>query len=136
MREHYMGVYVSTEAGWDKIVQPLIKFVVDNGGTVDQIKEKFGGLRFYYSKPNSMYEEYSEEQEKLWEAFEETVSAAEEESYRTCEFTGNPGKPMNKGGFGWIKTVSAEIAEEQGYTKEVKLFRSPEEIKALLDEKE
>lgn len=53
----------------------------------DQIKEKHGGLRIYYSGGDQYVRG--------------VVSMAEEMSYKICEVCGNPGNP-NKGG--WIMT--------------------------------
>jgi len=54
----------------------------------DQIKEKFGGLRIYFSGGDDY--------------IEGVVDMAEEYSYKVCEVCGNSGKP-NKGG--WITTL-------------------------------
>jgi hypothetical protein len=54
----------------------------------DQIKEKFGGLRIYYSGGDDYVRG--------------TISMAEEMSYKICEVCGNKGKP-NKSG--WITTL-------------------------------
>ena len=54
----------------------------------DQIKEKFGGLRIYYSGGDDY--------------IHGAISMAEEMSYKICEVCGNKGYP-NKGG--WITTL-------------------------------
>jgi len=54
----------------------------------DQVKEKFGGLRVYFSGGDDYVEGL--------------VSMAESFSYKVCEVCGNKGKP-NKGG--WISTL-------------------------------
>jgi hypothetical protein len=54
----------------------------------DQIKEKFGGLRIYYSGGDDYVDGI--------------VGMADEYSYKVCEVCGNAGKP-NKGG--WISTL-------------------------------
>jgi hypothetical protein len=54
----------------------------------DQIKEKFGGIRIYYSGGDDYVRG--------------VVSLADEISYKICEVCGNSGKP-NKGG--WITTL-------------------------------
>jgi len=56
--------------------------------TVDQVKEKFGTLRFYYTGGDDY--------------IDGLVSMAESMSGVTCETCGNPGKST---GGGWIKTV-------------------------------
>jgi hypothetical protein len=54
----------------------------------DQVKEKYGGLRIYFSGGDDYVDG--------------VVSMAEEYSYKVCEVCGNAGKP-NKGG--WITTL-------------------------------
>lgn len=58
-----------------------------------QIKEKFGGLRFYYNGGDSF--------------IGGVVAMAEEMSYRTCEECGAPGKESTSG---WIRTLCDEHA--------------------------
>lgn len=53
-----------------------------------QVKEKFGGLRFYYDGGDDYISGLS--------------SMAESMSYVTCERCGNPGKPNDEG---WIQTL-------------------------------
>lgn len=53
-----------------------------------QVKEKFGGLRFY---TNFISDEISG-----------MISMAESMSYRTCEVCGHPGRPNKEG---WISTL-------------------------------
>ena len=59
--------------------------------TLDQVKEKFGTLRFYYSGGD--------------DTIRGMVSMAESMSSVTCEECGKPG---NSTGGGWIKTVCKE----------------------------
>jgi hypothetical protein len=77
------------------------------GGTVMQIKEKFGELRFYYDVDGEWNED--------WDAFQQAVDDATLESLRTCELCGKPGRQMSKGG--WLKTVCKDHAEKLGYKK-------------------
>lgn len=105
----YRGEVFYIGKGWHPLVIPLVDFVLDNGGVVDQVKEKFGGLRFYYSPP---VDEYGDEK---WQEFDKLVSKAEHDSYSICEYSGNPGKLRSNGG--WMKTLSDEVAEEMGYSK-------------------
>jgi hypothetical protein len=57
----------------------------------DQIKEKFGGIRIYYTGGDDYVRG--------------VVSLADEMSYKLCEVCGNAGKP-NKGG--WISVLCDE----------------------------
>lgn len=75
--------------GWKKIVQRLVDQANKEGAVIGQVKEKFGGLRFYLDSPCS---------EKLSKMIDE----AENESFATCEVCGEPGSP---GGKRWIKTL-------------------------------
>jgi hypothetical protein len=76
--------------GWgpllDKLVDDLLALGWD--GYVAQVKEKFGGLRFYIGCATD-------------EVFSR-IDQAEEESFRICEECGSPGKPRDGG---WIKTL-------------------------------
>lgn len=61
----------------------------------DQIKEKYGGLRIYFSGGDDYVEG--------------VIGMAEEYSYKVCEKCGNAGKP-NKGG--WITTLCDSCRNE------------------------
>jgi hypothetical protein len=67
--------------GWAPIVDRLLTDLVAMGWdrNVDQIKEKFGGLRFYAAGV-------------LTKEMQGLVDAAERESARTCELCGAPGR--------------------------------------------
>ncbi len=76
--------------GWRPILLKLIDELYEAGwdGRVWQIKEKFGGLRFYAPFDN--------------DAQSELVSAAEEICSKTCEVCGELGH-LRRGG--WIQTL-------------------------------
>lgn len=67
----------------------------------EQIKEKFGTLRFYYHGGD--------------EVIDGMVRMAESMSGVTCETCGNPGQMRNGG---WVRTLCDKHAEEQGYMLE------------------
>lgn len=75
--------------GWTKLVTKLCEDLFADGwdGRLLQIKEKFGGLRFYISA----------ESENAYAL----IDAAERESDRTCDVCGAPG---HQTGRGWIVT--------------------------------
>jgi NADH pyrophosphatase NudC (nudix superfamily) len=77
-----------SEEEFDEIHQPIAA----------QVKEKFGGLRFYVDNAD----DYTSG----------VIAMAESMSYKTCETCGAPGKQSGKG---WIKTV----CESCNKTKEV-----------------
>jgi hypothetical protein len=63
-----------------------------------EVKEKFGGLRFYVNH--------------CTDAIFERIQKAEAESHHTCEVCGQPGKRRENG---WIKTRCDEHADTIGH---------------------
>ena len=92
--------------GWYKILDSLCDQIQNHLDWVNreketvrqvvavQVKEKFGGLRFYYEGGDAVVGGM--------------VRMAESWAANTCEFCGNPGKPR-KGG--WIRTLCDEHAD-------------------------
>ena len=77
--------------GWFDLIDRLSAEItdIDPDVRVMQVKEKFGGLRFYVdSAPDEVYE---------------LITDAEERSFSICERCGSPGKPSDCSG--WIKTL-------------------------------
>lgn len=74
--------------GWFKLIYSLASNIVDviEANDLDiscsQVKEKYGGLRFYMSSST--------------DAIESLIEKAEELSFRTCEICGEEGK-LNRG---------------------------------------
>jgi len=102
-----IGLWV--DRGWQPIIHALcrqidawVKFVNNDpkrtpiNVTIDQIKEKFGGLRFYYSGGD--------------EYISGMVQMAEVWAGTTCEVCGEPGKQRSGG---WIKTLCDKHDEER-----------------------
>lgn len=111
--------------GWQKIVFDLSVaieaelrscqeiFPLEQLPYVVQVKEKFGGLRFYLSTVPA----------PISKSVENLICQAEKESYRTCEECGEPGQARNtwpdlpEVHFGWIRTLCEthwyEEAEER-----------------------
>ena len=96
-----VSFFVDTNDGWfDLIYNLCIKINVivkrdklkDFG--VDQVKEKFAGLRFYVHNSN-------DEIRKL-------INEAEAKSFRTCEICGNAGTSYIS--VGWYKTLCTDCA--------------------------
>ena len=97
--------------GWQPMVEELcskVAQIVDEHNLtfeIGQIKEKFGGLRFYYSYEGDRVDEIAD-----------LIHDAEERSFKICEVTGEAGDLCIKGkGYGWMKTLSPSEAERQGY---------------------
>ena len=94
----------STGPGWEHIVAPLIQFCAENGITINQIKEKFSSLRFYYTA--------SDKNKKAEKALDSLIDCAEVVAERTCEWCGAPGRRRDyDDGFTWLKTLCDEHAE-------------------------
>ena len=87
------------ENGWFGLVKELIEKCISLGWDKQtcQIKEKFGGLRFYINSASD-------------EVFE-AINEAEEKSYKVCEVTGGPGELRTD--IGWYRTLSDEIYEKE-----------------------
>ncbi len=91
--------------GWRKLWEPLAATIIVDGGEILQIKEKFGGLRFYYAVPENWTVEQSE-------AFHIRADEAEGASIVTCEVCGETGK--TRGG-SWIRTLCDKHVEERKF---------------------
>lgn len=92
--------------GWEHLIVPLVQRCTELGGIVDQVKEKYGTLRFYFTPLGPAAD-------GLWDAFQDMVDQAEHESNWTCEMCGKRGYTMRKGG--WLKTLCTEHSLELSY---------------------
>jgi hypothetical protein len=99
--------------GWSNLIDPLEARVEKLGGTVQQIKEKFGGLRFYFYQA----ETDSIESDAAWAALQDDVDQAERDSRKICEMCGNPGVLRTTGS--WLKTLCDDDALLLGYRNKV-----------------
>lgn len=77
--------------GWFEIIKELAEKLEPLGVVAAQVKEKFGGLRFY---TNPLPEGVD------WEEVHKYIGEAEEKSYTTCEQCGKPG---DRRGHGWVR---------------------------------
>lgn len=95
------GGQVELPYGWEKLVAGLVELLKQHspGFTVQQVKEKFGGLRFYY--------ESGAEDMAVRDTMAELVLAAEKESYSLCQVCGAPGE-LRSGN--WLSTLCGEHA--------------------------
>lgn len=97
---------IDVDEGWYKLVLDCDKELSDIDPKYDlqQIKEKFGGLRYYFqpSDPN------------LREKMDAVIAKYEKLAGETCEATGGPGVLMKSVG-NWFKTLNPEYAEKNLY---------------------
>lgn len=90
-------IYGCVGPGWRSILESLVKDLLAKGwsGEVSQVKEKFGGLRFYCESDGAP-------------GIYDRIQEAEDESFKTCEECGAPGRPRD---WSWIKTLCDKCAE-------------------------
>ena len=91
--------FFAVDTGWFPLIKDLIEDLIELGWNkqVCQVKEKFGGLRFYInSGSNEIYKRISE---------------AEKLSYKTCETCGQVGELRTD--IGWYITLCDEHYTEK-----------------------
>jgi hypothetical protein len=90
--------FLEISNGWFGLVKELIEDCIALGWDkqICQIKEKFGGLRFYINSASD-------------EIFNK-ISEAEDKSMEVCEVTGLPGQLRTD--IGWYRTLSDEEYEK------------------------
>ncbi len=93
------GRWISCDRGWYRIIidvdQQLAK--LDPNYAVHQVKEKFGGLRYYFAATSAVDEE-------TWEKMQQIVRKAEKLADKTCECCGSTEKVKLRDN-GWWKTM-------------------------------
>ena len=93
--------FFAVDDGWLPLVQELIEKCIELGWNkqICQVKEKFGGLRFYINEaPNEIYD---------------LIDEYEHKSYSICEVCGQKGE-LRKGG--WYRTL-CELHDEENIEK-------------------
>jgi hypothetical protein len=89
MSEIYREVSVECGQGWEKLYRPLIDMAVELNIDVVQVKEKFGGLRFYVNRNDVV--------------LDKMIMEAENKSFDICELCGEGAKRRNLNN--WIVTL-------------------------------
>lgn len=97
IQESCMPWGMETGMGWYFIIKNLSAAItrISKDVRATQVKEKFGGLRFYWRSTEGL-------SEKQYELVSKAVDAAEEESYLVCEDCGS--REMVEQSLGWIRT--------------------------------
>lgn len=104
--------------GWLDIVWSLSEQIEPLGVQCDQVKEKFGELRFYIKDPNPL----EPEREKSAAGY---IRAAEDEASRTCEICGQPGK-LGKQTAHFVRTLCPEHTPEDVAQDVPQILTDPE----------
>lgn len=112
-RESCMYWGMECGGGWFKLIYELCEKLEQYNIIALQVKEKFGGLRFYIKG----------ETEENFEKIQKIIHEAEVKSFRTCETCGKPGSLKTKG---WCY-VSCDNCEKL-FQAEFKPFRHPEKF--------
>lgn len=127
-REGGMLDGITVGPGWwdivyevSKSLEELMKSEPTFRTRVGQVKEKFGGLRFYIDGIGAMYQDDKEREywfsenlkpESTWMEAVRLVSKAEKESLETCEYCG--ARPATTSDYHpWLKTLCAKCHEER-----------------------
>lgn len=83
--------YPECGEGWLNIVDKLMNEIKQNNIKIepDQIKSKYGGLRFYYHTPFNFNGEQIYNSDEKYELLDKLIYEAEIECSRTCEKCGD-----------------------------------------------
>ena len=92
--------------GWMKLINTLMAYINEynahvpesNQIQISQIKEKFGGLRFYVDNST--------------ETLNKMIAKAEDDSYNTCETCGSTKNVGLKSG-GWLETICLDCLKKR-----------------------
>jgi hypothetical protein len=97
---------IDVDEGWYQLILDCDKELTgaDPKYQIYQVKEKFGGLR-YYTKPSNP------DDKDILKIIASIISKYEEIASKTCSATGKPGVLMKSIG-GWRKTLNPEYAAD------------------------
>lgn len=99
------GRHISCGEGWFPLIYECDRELaeIDPEYKVCQIKQKFGGLRFYFDSDKA----------ELLDKMTAVCHKYEQKSFSVCELTGKPGRLMVRNR--WYKTLDPEIGDSSGY---------------------
>lgn len=109
METNFEKYGIECGSGWHKLLEPVFEYIEQYNKEheekieVLQVKEKFGGLRFYTNF-------HTEELRKL-------IEEAEDKAYKTCELCGSTENTGRTGG--WITTCCKECAMKMAARRNV-----------------
>ena len=110
-RKEYLKKESWTGPGWDHIIDTLDNKLsnIDPNYDINQVKEKFGLLRYYYTPSTGFWKPDGGKTDE-YDAMSLAVSQAEGESGRTCEECGDPGEMRDERH--WLRTLCDPCNEE------------------------
>lgn len=111
--------YVDVDEGWYQLVLDCDKELseIDPKYDLQQIKEKFGGLRYYFQPSDPSFRD----------EMDAVVAKYEEIASKTCEATGGNGVLMKSIG-NWYKTLNPEFAASNlAYARYTEVVKKTEE---------
>ena len=111
---------VDVDEGWYQIVVDCDNLLteIDPNYQIAQIKQKFGGLRYYF-QPSDV------NNGELYVKMNSVVLAYEKIASITCEATGKPGVLMKSKG-GWVKTLDPEYAKSTLFFRDYTVVQKDE----------
>ena len=111
---------VDVDEGWYQIVVDCDNLLteIDPDYQIAQIKQKFGGLRYYF-QPSDV------NNGELYVKMNSVVLAYEKIASMTCEATGKPGVLMKSKG-GWVKTLDPEYAKTTLFFRDYTVVQNDE----------
>ena len=111
----YQSFGIEAGSGWYELIRKLCRELMEacaqagreNDLVVDQVKEKYGELRFYFHLEGGTVEENAPLNHRLYDMIERY----EETSKQVCELCGAPGELRElklRGGMVWYQTLCDE----------------------------
>ena len=96
------GRWISCDRGWDSIIVDVDRKLakLDPNYVVHQVKEKFGGLRYYFEPTANIDED-------TWKKMQRIVRKAEKLADKTCERCGNTEK-VELRNYAYVRTLCDE----------------------------
>lgn len=122
--------FIECGDGWYVLLDQLCKKLYKCKGVIFfQVKEKFGGLRIYWSydiEAETFLYKWAEfvsirvlGKPAFYDKIEQLVDKVEEESRTICEVCGEPGKVVSSE-FGWMKTLYSYHQKKLDFLLDVK----------------
>lgn len=119
------GRWIGCSRGWYPILVELDEQLASllPGYELHQVKEKYGGLRFYWDPGERVTDPDDHEGaahlaalDRRTELAEQLVEAAEGRASATCELCGQRGQPCcTPGPYPWYQTLCPDCAQQRGY---------------------